>query len=145
MTYGACRGLAELPSEPRAILTEARRGVLSTIAADGSPHSVPVVYVVTDEDIVSPIDDKPKEGVTLARVRNLERDPRATLLADRWTEEWTRLGWVMVRASVAIVEPNPAEESLRALYPQYTGEITPGDRALVLRPHRISWWTWSDQ
>ncbi|HWL65504.1 MAG TPA: pyridoxamine 5'-phosphate oxidase family protein [Actinomycetota bacterium] len=127
----------------RAVLDEARRGVLSTIAVDGSPHSVPVVFVIADEEIVTPIDDKPKDGADLVRVHNIQRDPRATLLVDRWTEDWTRLGWVMVRGVMRIEEPSDFGPQLLQRYEQYTDDMTPGSRALVLTPQRISWWRWS--
>ena len=144
MASGKCESLAELPPHIASILVDARRGVLSTIASDGSPHSVPVVYVIHDGDIVSPIDDKPKTGSDLQRIRNLESDPRATLLADRWDEDWTRIGWVMVRGEMRVEPRSPATEKLIDRYPQYSEDITPGERALVLTPRRISWWTWKE-
>jgi PPOX class probable F420-dependent enzyme len=144
MASGSCAALNELPAHILSILAEARRGVLSTIGSDGSPHSVPVVYVVHDGELVSPIDDKPKRGPDLKHIANVTNDPRATLLADHWDEDWTRLGWVMVRGIMRVEAHNPTAEDLRDRYPQYTDEITPGERALVLRPRRVSWWTWAD-
>lgn len=144
MPSGICSTLNELPSLAFSVFTHARRGVLSTLDRDGAPHSVPVVFVVIDGAIYSPIDDKPKDGKDLRRVRNIERDPRATLLVDRWDEDWQQLGWVMVRAHARVAPIGAADEALRRLYPQYTDEITPGERAIVLSPTRISWWSWED-
>ena len=144
MPSGKCSSFDELPDNIMSILTEARRGVLSTSAPDGSLHSVPVVYVVHGGEIVSPIDDKPKKGSDLQRVANIGVDPRATLLADHWDEEWANLGWVMVRGTMRVEPHNPTHYELRRRYPQYTDEITPGERALMLTPQRVSWWTWTD-
>ena len=43
-----------------------------------------------------PIDRvKPKESLRLQRERNLEADPRATLLVEHWDPgDWSRLWWV---------------------------------------------------
>jgi PPOX class probable F420-dependent enzyme len=134
--------LEELPAEPRRILHEARRAVLSTIDSYGRPHAVPVCYALGSEEIVAPIDAKPKSGEPLGRRRNLEANPSAALLVDRWDEDWKRLGWVMVRG-VARFEPlGDAAALLVDRYPQYE-EVPPGDDAIVITPERISWWTWS--
>jgi PPOX class probable F420-dependent enzyme len=147
MPSGRAPRIGDLPAPVRAILDDARRGVMTTIGAEGSAHSVPIVYVVDGDEIVSPIDHKPKSGQVLARVKNLERDPRVTLLVDRWDEDWTKLGWVMVRGR-AVVDPEVPEDFIRALedrYPQYS-ELLPdeGHDALIrIRPARMTWWTWS--
>jgi PPOX class probable F420-dependent enzyme len=143
MPSGECTSLTGLPSDASAILNEARRGVLSTIESDGSPHSVPVVFVIQNGSIVSPIDNKPKRGGDLRRVRNLAADPRATLLVDHWDEDWTRLGWVMIRGRVEVHPIGAASEMLQDRFSQYTEEMTPGERALFLTPTRISWWIWT--
>lgn len=144
MPSGRCDSIAELPASIRALLDDERRAVMSTVAADGSVHSVPVVFALVHNEIVSPIDHKPKSGRVLARVRNLERDPRATLLVDRWDEEWTRLAWLMVRGTTELDEDYP-QDVLRALntrYPQY--EPRERHEALIrIRPTRLSWWSWT--
>lgn len=144
MASGVSTSLDELPSRALSVLTTARRAVLSTLDVDGAPHSVPVVFVIIDGSIYSPIDDKPKDGRDLRRVQNLERDRRATLLVDRWDEDWEQLVWVMVRAHGTVEPIGPADGALRRLFTQYNDEITPGSRAIVLRPTRISWWSWRD-
>lgn len=143
MPYGSCRSISELPPPQSALLTNARRGVLSTAGEDGFPHSVPVVFVVAGEEIVSPIDEKPKRSRDLVRLRNIAAQPAATLLVDHWDEDWKRLGWVMVRASARVEAGNPTETELRTRYPQYEAlAMSPGDRSIVLAPRRISWWSW---
>ena len=62
------------------------------------------------------------------RVANLRAEPRATLLLDRWDEDWSRLWWIRLEAMGRVVRPESAdrdaafraaEEALRAKYPQY--------------------------
>lgn len=71
-------------------------GVLATLHADRGADLVPVVYIVVDGHVGIPIDlVKPKASVQLQRVRNLESDPRATLLVEFWDrEDWSALWWV---------------------------------------------------
>ncbi len=133
--------MGELPAEPRAVVEEARRAVMSTIAADGSPHAVPVCYGLRGDTFITPIDHKPKSGVKLARVKNLERDPRVTLLIDRWDEDWQRLIWVMVKGR-AHLEPGPVMPAeLTDRYEQFRGQME--DALIVIEPDRIIWWSWS--
>jgi PPOX class probable F420-dependent enzyme len=143
MSSGRGDVLADLPLSVRALLERTRRAVMTTLGPDGSPHSVPVVFATVADEIVSPIDHKPKTGRVLARVRNLERDDRVTLLVDRWEEDWTQLAWLMVRGR-AVVDPNaPAEvlQSLNARYPQYAPDER-HDAVIRIRPSRLLWWTW---
>ena len=116
---------------------------MTTISPDGSPHSVPVVFAAVEDEIVSPIDHKPKSGEVLRRVKNLRRDERVILLIDEWDEDWTKLAWLMVRGT-AVVDQDAEMDVMRALnarYPQYE----PNERhdALIrIRPTRLLWWAW---
>jgi PPOX class probable F420-dependent enzyme len=115
----------------RAFLAAARRAVLATIAPDGAPRVVPICFVLDGEGSVlySPLDAKPKavaDPHELARVRDIQRDPRVTILVDRWDEDWTRLGWLRCHGTASMLEPaGPASEhargaaALRTKYPQY--------------------------
>ncbi|MCY7417991.1 MAG: TIGR03668 family PPOX class F420-dependent oxidoreductase [Chloroflexi bacterium] len=117
----------------RALLDSARRATLATIASDGRPRLVPCCFTLLDggdgPTIVTPIDEKPKrssEPRTLARLGDIERDPRVTLLVDRWDEDWTRLAWLRIEGTARVVWPHhrpqdrpAAIELLRGRYPQY--------------------------
>ncbi len=144
MPSGRARTLGDLPDSVRALLERERRGVLTTIARDGSGHTVPMVFVVIGDELVSPIDHKPKTGRVLARVRNIERDARVTVLVDHWDEDWTRLAWVMVRAHAVIDADAPPEvvQSLNARYRQYAPDERP-DALIRIRPTKLTWWTWT--
>ena len=117
-------------------LASARTATLATMAPSGRPRLVPVCFIVGDDALdgrrrlYSPLDDKPKQSDDphdLARVRDLLVLPEATLLVDRWSEDWDRLGWIRLETRAELLEPEPHESaehetavrSLRAKYAQY--------------------------
>ena len=133
-----------LAATGRAFLADARRATLATIAPDGHARLVPICLVLIEDVVWSPLDEKPKSTsdlLDLARVRDITRDPRVTLLVDRWSEDWSELGWLRVEGSAAVVESDPsAVEALRAKYPQYRGhdlESRPMIRITI--EHALSW------
>lgn len=138
---GRSKSLSELPAEAREILEHERRGVLTTIDARGRPHAVPVCYAIVGAEILTPIDAKPKLGATLGRRKNIERDPAATFLVDRWVEDWTGLGWVMVRGTARLEPAGRADEVLVARYPQYE-DVLIGSEVIAIQPDDIIWWLW---
>jgi PPOX class probable F420-dependent enzyme len=126
-----------LDATHRAFVSSARRATLATTAPDGRPRLVPICFVLSPDDdgmgrarLYMPLDEKPKRDPDprrLARVRDLLVLPQATLLIDRWDEDWTRLGWVRLYATGEVLEPEPREveehaaavDALRAKYAQY--------------------------
>ena len=83
--------------EARARLAAHDHGILCTVHAERGVDAVPVVYVVDDDGYVGvPVDRvKPKASSRLQRERNLEADPRATLLVEHWDrDDWSQLWWV---------------------------------------------------
>ena len=142
----------ELAREHRALLVTERRATLATIALDGHARLVPCCFAIGfDGDalvIDTPIDDKPKaidDPSRLARVRDIRRDPRVTLLVDRWDEDWSRLAWVRVEGTARLLIPwSPRDASahaaaaaaLRARYARYREhrlEVLPIIRVTVER------------
>jgi hypothetical protein len=104
--------------------TAADHGVLATLHAGRGADLVPACFAIEDGWVGIPIDAvKPKGSTALGRIRNLERDPRATLLVEHWDPvDWSRLWWVrlvLVRDDAAPALPNRLEASLRSRYPQY--------------------------
>lgn len=107
-------------------LRSARVGRLATVRPDGSPHVVPVVFVlVTEGEVVRAywaIDHKPKRTRSLQRLANLEHDPRAELVVDGYEEDWSRLWWVRAGGRARTVlhdrERSTALDALRGKYPQ---------------------------
>ena len=82
------------------------------------------------------------DGTGVGEVYLGEANPRVSLLADHWDENWTRLGWVMVRGVARIEAPGGASEVLRAKYIQYdTTDL--GGPVVAIEPQIINWWTWT--
>ena len=125
-----------LSPDQRAFATDVRSATLATVAPDGQPRLVPICFVLGEVEpghatrLYSPIDEKPKqtdEAHVLARVRDLLDRPRAAILIERWSEDWTQLGWLRLDVDGAILDPTPelepertaAIDHLRAKYPQY--------------------------
>jgi len=92
-------------SEAQARFLGSRRvGHLATADARGSPHLVPVCFAVSEGALYITIDQKPKGDVgALKRLRNIIENPVAAFVADRWDEDWSRLGWVMLRGPAEIL------------------------------------------
>jgi len=125
-------------------LTEHDHGVLCTVHPDRGADAVPCVFAVDAGFVVIPIDTvKPKASTHLQRHRNLQHDPRATLLVDQWDrDDWSRLWWV--RAELRW-QPRPDQEIVAALsslltrrYPQYVD--APFADVLVLQVVAVSGW-----
>ena len=122
------------PEERRYVET-ARVGRLATADAEARPHAVPVCFAFAGDRIVTPVDEKPKHVAPerLRRCRDVAENPRVALVVDRYAEDWSRLGWVQVRGTATVVDPDgsghaAAVGALRANYDQYA------DHALEERP-----------
>lgn len=135
-----------LPPLVRTFLEQQRVGHLATVSRGGEPHVVPVCYVVADDTIYTPIDEKPKQpGRTLRRVRNIEETGRAALVVDRYDEDWTQLGWVLLRGRAELLAPGSPEQAravelLRQRYPQYRAMRLETQSMIALRIERVSVW-----
>jgi PPOX class probable F420-dependent enzyme len=128
-------------------LAAARVGHLATATIDGRPHVVPLCFAVVGETIYSLVDDKPKRTRTgLRRLRNLEANPRASLIVDHYEEDWGRLWYLMVEGEAGTVsDPSEYQEALSALrgkYSQYrTIDARPGSHPIIrIRVGRVVSW-----
>lgn len=124
-------------------------GVMCTVHSERGPDPVPAVYALNDDDFVGiPIDQvKPKASSRLQRERNLESDPRGSLLVEHWdAADWTRLWWV--RADLQHVpDPPPSltddlAARLARTVPQYADR--PFHRVLVCRVLHVTGWSAAD-
>ena len=130
------------------LLEDERSGVLGTITRSGLPQLVPVCFALVEGDIAIAIDEKPKRGGTLARMRNIERDARATLLVDHYEERWERLAWLRLEGDAAVFERGgewrEALDALRRRYPRYRAMALEALPLIRLRPTRVVGWRWQD-
>lgn len=113
---------------------------LATVGSDGAPHLVPIVFARVGDRLWSAIDGKPKGAGEPARVRNVRRDPRTTLLLDEYTDDWRALWWIRVSARARVVHDRTPDAgdvavaiaALRAKYPQYRQVAVVRDPATLL-------------
>ena len=129
--------------QARARLLEHDHGVLCTVHSERGVDAVPVVYATNPAGFVGvPIDRvKPKGSLRLQRERNLERDPRATLLIEHWDRhDWSKLWWVRAELKHAddSGQENQLAETLANRFSQY--ESQPFSHLLVLSIERVSGW-----
>ncbi len=127
----------------RRLLGAARSLRLATVGVDGAPHIVPIVFALSGDTVVSMVDGKPKTTTALRRLANIAHEPRVSLLADRYDEDWNLLWWVRADAT-GVVSDGPAELArarglLAARYPQYRA-TPPEGPLLLLRVTRITGW-----
>jgi PPOX class probable F420-dependent enzyme len=96
--------------ETRRYLASARVGRLATADGEGRPHVVPVCFALVGDALVTAVDEKPKSAPPdrLRRVRDVTANPRVALVVDHYTEDWSRLGWVQVRGTAAVLDPGDA-------------------------------------
>jgi PPOX class probable F420-dependent enzyme len=126
-------------------LAGCRVGHLATADARAMPHVVPVCFVVSEGALYITIDQKPKGDVrALKRLRNITENPVAAFVADRWDEDWNRLGWVMLRGAAEVLahggEHDRAQELLRSRYRQYQEMELAGLPVIAIRIERVTSW-----
>lgn len=131
--------------EARSRLAGHDHAVFCTLHPERGVDAVPCVYAIDDDHHVGiPVDTvKPKASTRLQRLRNLEADPRATLLAEHWdADDWSKLWWV--RAELRRV-PDPASDRVAGLTKALTSRYRhyqdrPFADVLVLRIVGIRGW-----
>jgi len=120
-------------TDARTRLERADHGVLSTLHPTRGIDSVPVCFVVAGDVVGIPIDTvKPKRSTRLGRLRNLEADPRATLLVEHWdADDWTALWWVRVSLLRTEVDANQLAELTALLATKYAQYAAGGVESVV--------------
>jgi PPOX class probable F420-dependent enzyme len=108
----------------RSFVESQRVGRLATADRNGVPHIVPVCFALAGDTLYITIDQKPKQqsGTPLKRLRNIAENSAVAILFDYYDEDWTQLGWVVLRGQAEILTAGPehdaAQALLRARYPQ---------------------------
>jgi PPOX class probable F420-dependent enzyme len=130
----------------RRFLAARRVGYLATADRSGAPHVVPACFAVAGDSLYIAIDEKPKRrpGATLKRLRNIAENPSVAFVADRYDEDWTRLGWIMLRGRAEILaagsEHDQAQALLGARYPQLRAMAIAALPVIALRIERKTSW-----
>src|ERR1051325_257299 len=93
-------------AEELEFLSKTRVARLATADQAGQPHVIRIVFATDGRRLYTPLDKKPKRTAPhqLKRVRNLLENPRVALVIDHWDEDWTKLAWLMVKGTGALVE-----------------------------------------
>jgi PPOX class probable F420-dependent enzyme len=126
------QGLQRPDSEPLARL--------ATIRPDGSPRVVPICFVLDGDTLYSAVDEKPKRTRQLARLADIEGDPRVEIVIDHYDDDWSRLWWVRLRGRGRVVDHDErALELLCAKYPQYREQSLQGPFIVVEIEQRTEW------
>jgi PPOX class probable F420-dependent enzyme len=128
------RALELLDSMPVATLT--------TIRADGSPRPVPIVFALLDDGrIVTAVDHKPKSTRRLRRLEDMRADPRVSVLAQHYENDWRRLWWVRVDGTAEVLDEVSADVvgTLTSRYVQYR-DHAPAGPWILISPSKIVGW-----
>ena len=134
-----------LSNDQRRFLDSRRVGHLATADKRGAPHVVPVCFAISETAAYITIDQKPKGNPrALKRLRNIAQNSSVALVGDRYDEDWSRLGWVMLRGRAEILdsgaEHGMAQELLRARYPQYRAMQLADLPVIAIRIERVASW-----
>ncbi|MCI0486255.1 MAG: TIGR03668 family PPOX class F420-dependent oxidoreductase [Blastocatellia bacterium] len=138
----------EIDDSTREFIRDHRIARLATADADAQPAVVPVCYAFDGANIYSPIDEKPKSvaAVRLKRVRNIEANGRVSLVIDDYSEDWSKLVYVIINGVADMIGPDAGEharavELLREKYPQYRSMRIENSLIVKITPLRIKRWS----
>jgi PPOX class probable F420-dependent enzyme len=134
-----------LSERERSFLSRRRVGHLATADRTAAPHVVPVCFAMDADALYITIDEKPKRAdAPLKRLRNIAENPTVAVVVDRYDDDWTRLGWVMLRGRAEILtggeEHSRAQAALRERYPQLNEMEIASLPVIALRIERVTSW-----
>jgi PPOX class probable F420-dependent enzyme len=119
---------------------------LATADDLGQPHIVVTTFVVTNDVIFTAVDSKPKQSRNLKRLRNVKINPRVSVLADRYEDDWTQLWWARADGTATVIEDEDGmAEPIRLLgekYWQYRRN-RPDGPVIAVTVERWTGWTYS--
>ena len=130
----------------RRFLADRRIAHLATADARAVPHVVPVCFALALDTLYITIDDKPKRqpGAALKRMRNIAENPAVAVVIDRYDEDWTQLGWVMLHGRAEILldgeEHDHAQALLRERYRQLAAMDIARYPVIAMRIERSTNW-----
>lgn len=120
---------------------------LATADGDGNPHAVPVCYAFDGRRFYIALDEKAKrvDVMKLRRVRNILARPHVALLIDQYDDDWSRLGYVLVRGRAELLFPEQVDHALaltllRERYVQYRTMALEQFPVIVITPESVTSW-----
>ena len=135
-----------LSDNERRFLAHRRIAHLATADSRAVPHVVPVCFALSDDTLYVTIDEKPKRipGTALKRLRNIAENPAVAVVVDRYDEDWTLLGWVMLHGHAEILidgtEHDAAQALLRSRYRQLQAMQIAQHPVIAVRIQRTTSW-----
>jgi PPOX class probable F420-dependent enzyme len=130
-------------------IERARIARLATVDYTSKPHLVPVVFVFDGSHFFIPIDQKRKtvKPPRLKRIKNIQDNPNVALLIDRYSEDWTKLAFVMIQGKASILTSKtqtniPVREAYKKLmtkYQQYQ-KIGLSEMCIIIKPEKVVSW-----
>jgi coenzyme F420-0:L-glutamate ligase / coenzyme F420-1:gamma-L-glutamate ligase len=139
----------DIDDDTQAFISGHRVARLATAGGELQPAVIPICYAFNGERIYSPIDEKPKSvaASSLKRVRNIESNPHVALVIDDYSEDWSRLAYVLIIGTAEIILPgNAAAEHARAVellrekYAQYRSMKIDERPMIKISPIRVKRW-----
>jgi coenzyme F420-0:L-glutamate ligase/coenzyme F420-1:gamma-L-glutamate ligase len=130
-------------------IERARIARLATIDSEFKPNLVPVVFVFDSNHFFIPVDEKRKTAkpAKLKRIRNIQDNPNVALLFDEYSEDWTKLAFVMIKGKASIVnkiegniQVRQAYKKLMTKYTQYQ-KVGVGEMCIIIKPEKVSSWS----
>ena len=119
-------------------------GHLGTSDSVHEPHVMPICFALDRDMIYTPIDEKPKRTPNLKRARNVMETGRAAVLFDRYDDDWSQIGWVLVRGTASILHSGQehcrAISLLRRRYLQYQNMSLETLPIIAIRAGRCTSW-----
>ena len=138
-----------IPPAVEDFIKRARVARLATVDSEFKPHMVPVVFVFDGNNFFIPIDEKRKTAKPekLKRIRNIQNNPNVALLIDEYSEDWTRLAFVMMQGKASImpfqihgdIQLQQAYKKLTTKYLQYQ-RIGLGEMCIIIKPEKVVSW-----
>jgi PPOX class probable F420-dependent enzyme len=130
-------------------IERARVARLATVDYTSQPHLVPVVFVFDGNHFFIPIDKKRKtvKPQKLKRIKNIQDNPNVALLIDKYSEDWTKLAFVMIQGKASIItsktqgniQVQEAYKKLTTKYRQYQ-KIGLSEMCIIIKPEKVASW-----
>jgi PPOX class probable F420-dependent enzyme len=132
------------PEEARERFAAARVAMLATVDPRGSPHLVPVTFVLDGDTVCTAVDGKRKQSTWLRRHENIRSHPAVGLLVQHWDEDWSRLWWVRADGPARVTDdPSTVERVVDLLRRKYEQYQTVGAGGPVIEVTVHAWRGWS--
>jgi PPOX class probable F420-dependent enzyme len=136
----------------KSLIDRVRVARLATVDSDNNRlHLVPVVFVFDGSYFFIPIDEKRKKvkPEKLKRIKNIRNNPNVALLIDEYSEDWTKLAFVMIQGKGTIITAEiqgnnnirlqEAYKKLMTKYNQYQ-KIGLSDICIMIKPEKVTAW-----